>query len=96
MTAKSFGEKGKLTFVGAHYTGGNDLIALAGDAAEGFLWACSYNMTSENNEGAKKQLDLAKKYGRDDKAANSHNYATGILMAQIPTEAIKRAKEAKI
>ena len=96
MTAKSFGEKGKLTFMGAHYTGGNDLIALAGDAAEGFLWACSYNMTSENNEGAKKQLELAKKYGRDDKAANSHNYGTGILMAQIPTEAIKRAIEAKL
>ncbi|MBU1344097.1 MAG: ABC transporter substrate-binding protein [Proteobacteria bacterium] len=96
VTAKSFGEKGKLTFLGAHYTGGNDLIALAGDAAEGFLWTCSYNLTSENNEGAKKQLDLAKKYSRDDKAANSHNYATGILMAQIPTEAIKRAKAAGI
>lgn len=96
MTAKTFGEKGKFTFLGAHYTGGNDLIALAGDATEGFLWACSYNMTSENNEGAKKQLELAKKYGRDEKAANSHNYGTGILMAQIPTEAIKRAKEAKM
>ena len=94
LTAKSFGEKGKLTFLGAHYTGGNDLIALAGPAAEGFLWTCSYNLTSENNEGAKEQLALAKKYGRDEKAANSHNYATGILMASIPTEAIKRAKAA--
>ena len=94
LSAKSFGEKGKLTFLGAHYTGGNDLIALAGDAAEGFLWTCSYNLTSENNEGAKKQLALAEKYGRDAKAANSHNYATGILMASIPTEAIKRAKAA--
>lgn len=94
LSAKSFGEKGKLTFLGAHYTGGNDLIALAGDAAEGFLWTCSYNLTSENNEGTKKQLALANRYGRDAKAANSHNYATGILMAQIPTEAIKRAKAA--
>lgn len=94
LTAQSFGEKDKLTFMGAHYTGGNDLIALAGDATEGFLWADSYNLTSENNEGAKKQLELAAKYGRDDKAANSHNYATGILMAQIPTEAIIRAKAA--
>ncbi|MCP4020951.1 MAG: ABC transporter substrate-binding protein, partial [Desulfobacteraceae bacterium] len=94
VKAKSFGEEGKLTFLGAHYTGGNDLIALAGDAANDFLWTCSYNLTSEQNEGTKKQLDLAKKYGRDEKAANSHNYATGILMAQIPTEAIKRAKAA--
>jgi branched-chain amino acid transport system substrate-binding protein len=34
LTAKTFGEKGKLTFLGAHYTGGNDLIDLAGSAAE--------------------------------------------------------------
>ncbi len=92
ITAKSFGEKGKLTFLGAHYTGGSDLIALAGSAAEGFLWTCSYNLTSENNEKSKKQLELAKKYGRDDKAANSHNYAAGILQAQIPTQAILMAK----
>jgi branched-chain amino acid transport system substrate-binding protein len=94
VKAASFGEKGKLTFMGAHYTGGSDLIALAGDASDGFLWTCSYNLTYENNEKTKKQLELAKKYGRDDKAANSHNYAAGILQAQIPTQAIKMAKEA--
>lgn len=93
-TASSFGEKGKLTFLGAHYTGGSDLIALAGDATEGFLWTCSYNLTSEGNAKAKKQLELAQKYGRDDKAANSHNYAAGILQAQIATQAIIMAKEA--
>ncbi len=94
VTAKSFGEKGKLTFLGAHYTGGSDLIALAADAAEGFLWTCSYNLTSEKNDKSKQQLALAKKYNRDSKAANSHNYAAGILQAQIPTEAIKMAKAA--
>ncbi|MFH2091753.1 MAG: ABC transporter substrate-binding protein [Pseudomonadota bacterium] len=94
LTAKSFGEKGKLSFLGAHYTGGSDLIALAGDAAEGFLWTCSYNLTYEDNAKTKQQLALAQKYGRDEKAANSHNYAAGILQAQIPTEAIKLAKAA--
>lgn len=94
VTAGSFGEKGKLTFLGAHYTGGSDLIALAGTATEGFIWACSYNLTSENNEGAKKQLELAKRYNQDDKAANSHNYGAGILAAQIATEAIKDTKKA--
>ncbi len=94
ITAKSFGEKGKLSFLGAHYTGGSDLIALAGDASDGFLWTCSYNLTYEDNDKTKKQLELAKKYGRDDKAANSHNYAAGILQAQIPTEAIIQAKAA--
>lgn len=92
--ASSFGEAGKLTFLGAHYTGGSDLIALAGDAAEGFLWTCSYNLTYEDNEKTKEQLALAKKYGRDEKAANSHNYAAGILQAQIASEAILRAKQA--
>jgi branched-chain amino acid transport system substrate-binding protein len=94
VTAGSFGEKGKLTFLGAHYTGGSDLIALAGTATEGYIWADSYNLTSENNEGAKKQLELAERYGRDDKAANSHNYGAGILAAQIATEAIKETKKA--
>jgi branched-chain amino acid transport system substrate-binding protein len=92
LTATSFGEKGKLTFLGAHYTGGSDLIALARAATEGFLWTCSYNLTSEKNDKAKKQLELAAKYGRDEKAANSHNYAAGILQAQIPTQAILMAK----
>jgi branched-chain amino acid transport system substrate-binding protein len=94
VTAASFGEKGKLTFLGAHYTGGSDLIALAGTATEGFIWADSYNLTSEDNEGARKQLELAARYGRDDKAANSHNYGAGILAAQIATEAIKETKKA--
>lgn len=92
VRASSFGEKGKLTFLGAHYTGGADLVALAGKAAEGFLWTCSYNLTTENNAKSKMQLDLAKRYGRDEKAAHSHNYAAGILQAQIPTAAILRAK----
>ncbi|MEH0020658.1 MAG: ABC transporter substrate-binding protein [Desulfobacter sp.] len=94
VNAQSFGEPGKLTFLGAHYTGGADLIALAGDAAEGFLWTCSYNLTTEDNEKTKQQLELANTYGRDAKAANSHNYAAGILQAQIPTQAIIRAKAA--
>ena len=93
LNASSFGEAGKLTFLGAHYTGGSDLVALAGKAAENFYWTCSYNLTSEQNDKSKKQLELAKAYGRDDKAANSHNYAAGILQAQIPTQAIIMAKK---
>ncbi len=94
LSASSFGEAGKLTFLGAHYTGGNDLIALAGNAAENFFWTTSFNITSVPGEGTEKQLALAKKYGRDQKAAESHNYAAGIYVAQVVTETIKRAKEA--
>jgi branched-chain amino acid transport system substrate-binding protein len=94
LTAGAYGDAGKLTFLGVHYTGGNDLIALAGDACEGYTWTCSFNLTSEAGAGTDAQLALAKKYGRDDKAANSHNYAAGIMVAQVATEAIKRAKDA--
>jgi len=92
IAASSFGEKGKLTFLGAHYTGGNDLIALAGSAAENFFWTTAYSLTSEKGEGTSAQLALAKKYKRDIKAANSHNYTNGIMVAQVATEAIRRLK----
>jgi len=94
MTAQSFGEEGKFTFLGAHYTGGNDLIALAGSAAEGFYWTTSYRLTSEKGPWTDWQLDLAKKYGRDDKTANSHNYTNGIMAARGAVEAIRRTREA--
>ncbi len=94
LTAKSFGEAGKLTFLGAHYTGGNDLIALAGSAAEGFYWTTSYRLTSEPGPWTDWQLDLAQKYGRDEKTANSHNYTNGIMAAQVAVEAIRRTVEA--
>lgn len=90
MTASSFGEKGKITFLGAHYTGGNDLIALAGSAAEGFFWTTSYALTTEKGPLTDFQFMLAKKYGRDDKAANSHNYTNGIMAAQLAVEAARR------
>jgi branched-chain amino acid transport system substrate-binding protein len=93
MTAKAFGEPGKITFMGAHYTGGNDLIALAGTAAEGFHWTTSYHVTSEKGPWTDWQLDVAKKYGRDEKTANSHNYACGMMAAQVAVEAIRRTRE---
>lgn len=94
MTATSFGESGKITFMGAHYTGGNDLIALAGSAAEGYYWTTAYHVTSEKGPWTDWQLDMAKKYGRDDKTANSHNYACGMMAAQVAVEAIRRTREA--
>ena len=94
LTASTFGEAGKITFMGAHYTGGNDLIALAGNATENYFWITAFNITSVKGEGTAKQLALAKLFGRDEKAANSHNYAAGIMVAQVATEAIRRAKAA--
>ncbi|MBC2745234.1 MAG: ABC transporter substrate-binding protein [Desulfosarcina sp.] len=92
MVAKTFGENGKITFTGCHYTGGRDLVALAGSAAENYYWTTSYIVTSEPGAGTDAQLALAKKYGRNDKAANSHNYANGVMVAQVAAEVIRRAK----
>lgn len=98
VTAKTFGEAGKITFMGAHYTGGNDLIALAGADAENFFWTTSFTLTSVAGPGTDFQLSLAKKYNRDAQTANSHNYTSGIMVAQIPVEAMKRviAKGGKV
>ena len=92
LVAKSFGEKGKITFTGCHYTGGNDLVSLAGPAAENFYWTTSYIVTSEPGPGTDFQLALAKKYGRDEKTANSHNYINGAMVAQVASECMVRAK----
>jgi branched-chain amino acid transport system substrate-binding protein len=90
--ASKFGQKGKLTFMGAHYTGGNDLIALAGKASENYFWTTSYTLTSVASAGTDSQRALAKRYGRDSKAAESHNYTNGIMVTQVAVEAIRRAK----
>ena len=92
LVAKSFGEEGKITFTGAHYTGGNDLVSLAGPAGENFYWTTSYIVTSEPGPGTDFQLALAKKYGRDEKTANSHNYINGAMVAQVASECMVRAK----
>lgn len=92
ITASSFGQAGKITFMGAHYTGGNDLIALAGTAAENYFWTTAFTITSVKGPGTDAQLALAKRFNRDDKTANSHNYAAGIMVAQVATEVIARAK----
>jgi branched-chain amino acid transport system substrate-binding protein len=93
LTSKTFGEEGKLTFVGAHYTGGNDLIELAGSAAEGYHWTTSYALTSEPGKGTDFQMMLAKKYNRDEKTANSHNYTNGMMVAQTAIETMRRVKQ---
>ncbi len=92
LSATSFGEDGKLTFLGCHYAGGPDLIALAGDAAEGTFWTTSYTMTIEQGENAL-PIQLAKRYGRDAELGKSQNYENGISVTQIAIEAMKRVKD---
>ncbi|MEJ2170527.1 MAG: ABC transporter substrate-binding protein, partial [Desulfobacterales bacterium] len=92
IAASTYGEPGKLTFIGLHYAGGPDLIALAGSAAEGYYWTTSYKLTSEPGPGTDAQLALAQRYGRDESTANSQNYTNGIQVTQIAVEAMRRVK----
>ena len=92
MIATSFGEAGKITFLGAHYAGGPDLIGLAGSAAENYFWTTSYKLMTAKGPGTDAQLALAKRYGRDEGTAMSQNYTNGIMVAQVAVEAMRRVK----
>jgi branched-chain amino acid transport system substrate-binding protein len=92
LIASSFGQSGKITFLGAHYAGGPALIALAGSAAENYYWVTSYKLMSAEGPGTDAQLGLAKRYGRDDKLGQDSNYTNGIMVAQVAVEAMRRAK----
>ncbi len=92
MAAATYGEAGKITFLGCHYAGGPDLIGLAGSAAENYYWTTSYKLMTAKGPGTDAQLALAKRYGRDAKLANSQNYTNGIMVVQVAVEAMRRAK----
>jgi branched-chain amino acid transport system substrate-binding protein len=92
MIASTYGEAGKITFMGAHYAGGPDLIGLAGSAAENYYWVTSYKLMTAKGPGTDAQLALAKRYGRNEKVANSQNYTNGIMVVQVAVEAMRRAK----
>ena len=92
MIAGTYGEAGKITFLGCHYAGGPDLVGLAGSAAENYYWTTSYKLMTAKGPGTDAQIALAKRYGRDDKTAMSQNYTNGIMVVQVAVEAIRRAK----
>lgn len=92
LIASTPGEARKMTFMGAHYTGGSDLNALAGDAAEGYIWTTSYRLTHESSSGADFMKSLGKAYNRDEKTTLSHNYTNGVMVTQVAVEAMVRAK----
>ncbi len=93
MIARTYGEAGKVTFLGCHYGGGPALVALAGSAAnENYYWTTSYKMMTAKGPGRDAQFALAKRYGRDEKLAKDANYTNGIMVVQVAVETIRRAK----
>jgi len=81
-TAKDLGLSEKMTFMGAHYTGGTSLTNLAGDAAEGFLWATSFSMPDQ----IPFQKEIGEANNRSEETISDVNYTTGLLHAAIYIE----------
>ena len=93
MIAATYGEAGKITFLGCHYAGGPALVTLAGSAAnENYYWTTSYKMMTAEGPGKDAQFALAKRYGRDEDVAKDANYTNGIMVAQVAVETMRRAK----
>ena len=93
MIASTYGEAGKITFLGCHYGGGPALVSLAGSAAdENYYWTTSYKMMTAMGPGRDAQFALAKRYGRDEKVAKDANYTNGIMVIQVAVETMRRAK----
>jgi branched-chain amino acid transport system substrate-binding protein len=93
MIASTYGEAGKITFMGCHYAGGPALVTLAGSAANNnYYWTTSYKMMTAKGLGRDAQVALAKRYGRDETVAEDVNYTNGIMVAQVAVETIRRAK----
>ena len=88
--AQALGFTETMSFMGAHYTGGNTLTNLAGEAAEGFLWATSFALAGD----IPFQRELGERYGRSEETISDVNYTTGLMQAAIYIEAARRAVEA--
>jgi branched-chain amino acid transport system substrate-binding protein len=85
----------KFTQMGAHYAGGDDLIDLAGDAAEGFIWTTGFWLYDEaDKEGMKLVRQMAAANKRGEKDASSIHYTAGAAATAIFLEAAKRAATA--
>jgi len=90
---RRLGLSGKMRHLGAVYTGGVDLLQLAGEAAEGFLWASPYFTAEEDTPGIRLQKELVSRFGRPAAYVQNHNYTAGMLAAAIAIEAMRRAQE---
>jgi branched-chain amino acid transport system substrate-binding protein len=94
--AKRLGLDKKITQLGAHYAGGDDLINLAGPAAENFLWTTGFWLYDEANQpGMQIIREMAKLAGRPETDASSIHYTAGTGGVAIMVEAARRAVTAK-
>ena len=90
--AKRLGLLGKMQFMGAHYTGGEDLTRLAGDAANNYIWSTSYFLYDEADKpGMQLVKKIGTQFGRGGDTVRSVHYTSGMLAAAIAIETLRRA-----
>lgn len=89
--AKRLGLDRKFVQMGAHFAGGEDLIALAGDAAEGFVWATGFYLIDDDQPGIRLIKEIGAAYRRPEATVRSVNYTAGANAAALLIEAVKRA-----
>ena len=90
QNAQALGLLETMQFMGAHYTGSSTLVNLAGEAAEGFLWAMSFANAGE----VALQREIGERFGRSEEAILDVNYTSGLMQAAVFVEAARRAAEA--
>ncbi|MDY7034023.1 MAG: ABC transporter substrate-binding protein [Thermodesulfobacteriota bacterium] len=82
----------KPTFIGDYYTCGEDLIQIAGKAAEKFIGVHSFNSWYDDTPGVGEMRDITLKYQPDTKIQTKF-YTQGWVTSLIAIEAIKKAGE---
>lgn len=80
----------KPTFIGDYYTCGEDLIKVAGKAAEKFIGVHSFNSWYDDTPGVANMREITLKYQPDTKIQTKF-YTQGWVTSLILGEAIKRA-----
>ena len=86
--ARKFGYKP--TFIGDYYTCGEDLIKIAGKAAEKFIGVHSFNSWYDDTPGVGNMREITLKYQPDTKIQTKF-YSQGWVTSMIWAEAAKRA-----
>lgn len=95
--AKRLGLDKKFQQLGAHYAGGDDLISLAGDASENFVWTTGFYLYDEANQpGMQLIREMASLAKRGEGDASSVHYTAGAAATSIMVEAARRAVAAKV
>ena len=91
LVANNFYEPGKIVFLGTHYTGGQALLDLTANKADGFYWVSGLNSPHIDNPGNKLVHEILAANKGDAKWASSSDYISGLITGALTVELFRRA-----